>query len=418
MVYYLKVNREKEYVLTNLKHWIDAASVSDENIIYVVCDNTSLKKTIVNELGSMCEQFEFIESDYVTDDIMEIVNNTTLGTWGKIAYAHLTTFSHAKKNGYEFFWNIDADDTFFCLDPIRLSDLLLNVEKKCKAENVHICNLDMWHSISVYEGWSEIPHWSFGVTFTDNTIDWFSILKAHMNDPEYHNMRKLHSNIDWYFTYLSSQKDLLIQSFYVENLKFIHYYSNFIDYPHKGTMYLYKNKKIVFPIIKYCFGLDEMGEIDVAGDDIKIEMDILDSEATFALIGNCKEKEVFAKELKKIKEVDMAANRRLINYKKIYGYKNIVIYGVGDYFYRNYEMIKKADAEIYLCDSDPQKWGKEIIDGVFCMSPEEMMKLENYVVIISVEQVTTSFEIARSLRGLGVTEIDHIDNLRRYLQGV
>lgn len=418
MVFYLKVNREKEYTITNLLHWIKAANIDEENIIYIVCDNENLKSTIFSEIPSIyLQKVKFLKSTYEPSALKGIVDSVALGTWKKIAYAHLTTFWHAKENGYNAFWNIDADDTFFCLDSFRLADLLKRVEKYCSNFHVHLANLDMWHSISVYEGWSEIPHWSFGVTYTDNTVDWLSILYEHRNDYTYQHMQKLHSNVDWYFTYLSTLNGLSIKSFYVENLKFIHYFSNFVDYPHKGTIYHFHNGVVTFPVLKYCFGLSDMGEIDIAEDDIKIDMNILDTEATVSLIGNSREKEVFAKEIKKIKTVDALVSERAKEYRINHGNKEIVFYGAGDYLYRNNNVLKNSGVINYICDSNPKKWGKEIFDNILCISPDELQKMDNIIVIIAVEQVTTSFEIARSLLKMGINDIDHIDNFVRYLLG-
>lgn len=418
MVFYLKINREKEYTLTNLRHWIDAASVNKGNIIYILCDNETLKDKIMAAFELNGDKIRFLKSIYDDKDIEEIINNTSLGTWKKIAYAHLTTFLHARENNFREFWNIDADDTFLCMDALRLSEVFSQVEEYCKEHRIHLSNLDMWHSVSRYEGWSDVLHWSFGMTYTDNSVDWIPILKNHMRDEQYRRMKKLHSNIDWYFTYLSRYTELNIKSFYIENLRFIHYYGNFIDYPHKGTIYHYKNGKLTFPILKYCFGLEEMGEINIAGDDIKIEMGLSDSEATVSLIGSCMEKEVFARELKKIKNVDNLAKKRAENYKLKKGYKSIVFYGAGDYLYRNYEILKEAEVVEYISDSNPSKWGQEIFEGVVCMPPDEIKGLEDYVVIIAVEQVTMAFEIAGYLRRNGIAEVDHIDNLTRHLLGL
>lgn len=418
MVFYLKVNREKEYTLTNLRHWIDVASINKENLIYILCDNEKLKNEIIATFDLNGNTIRFLKSEYNDKDIEEIVNSTTLGAWKKIAYAHLSTFLHARENNFSEFWNIDADDTFLCMDPLRLSEVLSQVEEYCKEHGIHLSNLDMWHSVSRYEEWSDVLHWSFGMTYTDNSVDWITILKKHMRDEKYHRMKKLHSNIDWYFTYLSKNTELNIKSFYFENLKFIHYYGNFIDYPHKGTVYHYKDGKLTFPILKYCFGLEEMGEIEIADDSIKFEIGLSDSEATVSLIGSCMEKEVFARELKKIKDIDDMAPRRAENYKLKNGYKSIVFYGAGDYLNRNYEILKKVGVIEYISDSNPSKWGKEIFEGIVCISPEEIKRLEDYIVIIAVEQVTMAFEIAGYLRKKGITEVDHIDNLKRYLLGI
>ncbi len=63
---------------------------------------------------------------------------------------------HAKENGFKAFWNIDADDTCFCLSPKRMTELLSTTEHYACSNNIHIFSLDMHRS--ALEG----QHWSNG----------------------------------------------------------------------------------------------------------------------------------------------------------------------------------------------------------------------------------------------------------------
>ncbi|MBN7573061.1 hypothetical protein C1H57_00400 [Clostridium sp. 2-1] len=60
----------------------------------------------------------------------------------------------------------------------------------------------------------------------------------------------------------------------------------------------------------------------------------------------------------------------------------ICIFGVGKFFEEAYEQyFLNRDIKVdYLCDNNPNKWGKEY-KGIKCISPDELKKLKNVVVI-------------------------------------
>ena len=61
----------------------------------------------------------------------------------------------------------------------------------------------------------------------------------------------------------------------------------------------------------------------------------------------------------------------------------LCIWGAGDFFKNAYErMFKQRNIKIsYIVDSNKEKQGKKIIDGIDCISPEELLGLNNPVVI-------------------------------------
>ncbi len=417
MVYYLKVNRENTYVIPNLRHWIDTALLDEDAIIYILCDNKDLERKIVEEIKIDNGRVFFLESAFSSKELDLILSEVTMGNWKRIGCAHLTTFLHARDNGYKKFWNIDADDTFFCLDELRLKEALEIVESYCTSNGIVMANLDMWRTISEYRG-DPVRHWSFGVTYTDNAIDWLELMKNHRNDSGYHDIPKLNYNIDWYFTYLATYTETAIKTFYFDNLKFIHYYNNFFDYPYRGGFYQFHDNELELPIIRYCFGMESMGCMDIADDVIRLDIGIKDSEGMAALLNNCCETELFAKEIDQIQTTDVAVGKRLQRYMEQNDCEHIVFYGTGEHFMRNYPMLRVALKPEYICDGNPEKWGKEIVDGIYCISPDELLNLDNIIVIVSVESVTRSFEIVKELEKRGIHKIDHLDNLKRSLLGI
>ena len=127
MVFYLKINRRETYTKHNLQRWIDAISLIDNSQVFVLCDNDDLRDEIISRVMFQNVDHEFIKSES-GGVLRQFVEKTMESHWHGAAYAHGTTFQHAARNGYEQFWNIDADDTFFALSPSRLCELLMKVQ--------------------------------------------------------------------------------------------------------------------------------------------------------------------------------------------------------------------------------------------------------------------------------------------------
>lgn len=273
MVYYLKVNRNCEYAMKNIQHWIDTIEYDDNGEIYIICDNPQLEIRIKNNIKSS-KKINLIRSE-ICEITEEIVINTCEEKWHNAGYAHLTTFLHAKKNGIKNFWNIDADDTFICLQPQRCYALLIKAEEFAQKEKIDLFSLDMW--TTVVEKAHKCFHWTFGVTYTNGEIEWFKIMKEHCYDEGLKRL-KLIDNLDKYFTYLAILSSASIETFYVNYLKFIHYSDDFFSRPEGSGFYFWKNKYLYLPIISNCFGAKKRGKLKVSKKVYKIEMDISEKE--------------------------------------------------------------------------------------------------------------------------------------------
>lgn len=271
MVFYLKVNRVESYTYKNLQHWINAITLFPDSCIYIMCDNSFLKENIIGKVV-LPDTCYFLESSYNSQDLIEIVSNVTDEKWNKAGYAHLTTFLHARENNYNEFWNIDADDTFLCLKSERIVEMLQDIRLHAKKKKINIFSLDMWRT-------REPEHWTFGITYVSNTIDWISTMKEHSMKSNI--LEKIHhreKNVDSFFTYLKENTNLKIETFYYENLKFIHYSNDFFRRTIVSGFFHWKNNKLCFPILLYCFGLEEIGLIDIPKDIIKLDISITDEE--------------------------------------------------------------------------------------------------------------------------------------------
>ena len=279
MVYYLKINRKEEYTFPNLQKWLDVLSGLQESKVYIICDDIDLENAVRSRV-SYEGILEFMKSERSDPEVCSIVKGFANERWENAGCAHMTTFYHARNNGYKQFWNIDADDTFFCLSAERVRELLLAAEKKTIDEGIALLSLDMWYTKSC------VNHWTFGISFTDGSLDWFKIMADHVKDKEFLNAG-FPPNMDGYFSYLRSLDNLRIESFYVENLRFLHYSNDFFRRPWASGFYHWKNGLLSFPILKDCFRIENLGSVDIPKDVIRIDMGISDEESRLALIETC-----------------------------------------------------------------------------------------------------------------------------------
>jgi hypothetical protein len=270
MIFYLKVNRRETYSCRNLQNWLDIVQAYEGAKAFIQCDNEELKEMIVHNTNclTMKDTVSFIETQWEDKDLGEITARAANDKWAKASYAHLTTFLHARQNGYDKFWNIDADDTVFCMSPEHTVKCLKDVEEYAGQQDIKLFSLDM--HFSDFFG----CHWTYGVTYTDNSVNWLEYMKEHMSDGGFQVI-----NLDWYTTYLRTLRDYKIETFYFENLKFIHYSEDFFKRPANSGMRHWKDGNVIFPILAYGYGRTDIGILPIAKDCIRLEEDISDEEA-------------------------------------------------------------------------------------------------------------------------------------------
>lgn len=95
----------------------------------------------------------------------------------------------------------------------------------------------------------------------------------------------------------------------------------------------------------------------------------------------------------------------------------IIGWGAGDCFYRNYNTIKQFYNLKYVCDSDPEKWGGKLVEDVQCISPGQLKGMTGVMVIIMVDSMTVAFDIAKKLLDLGIVNFDCVQNWLNYVEG-
>lgn len=75
-------------------------------------------------------------------------------------------------------------------------------------------------------------------------------------------------------------------------------------------------------------------------------------------------------------------------------------------------LLKKRDIQVnYYCDSNPLLWGKEIVDGIPCISPNELKAKADTVVCFVMVGVLYCDEVLKQIEKLGVKKIVKYNDL-------
>lgn len=235
-VFYLKVNLDFPFAIRCLQYWLDVISIYRGGVV-IVCDKPALKKTILDRCRFK-NGLNFIESEI--SEQKHYVENIYSPRWYNAAYAHLTTFYHADKTDVQKYWNIDADDTQFCLPPEKTAEVLKNVENYAEKNSIDAFSLDMHASRTAN------AHWSFGITYISDNSKIFALLKN--PDADWQSFKKLDLyNVDWYMSYLRDKNKIRAESFYLDEMYFIHFGFLYKFDVHLHGLYHFQNNKCYMP---------------------------------------------------------------------------------------------------------------------------------------------------------------------------
>lgn len=290
MVFYLKVNRNEKYTFRNLQYWMEIVETVPEARTYILCDQKELKQAILEKIRFK-RKAEFLESNTDAPELKEIVPHITDERWRNAGYAHLTTFYHARKNQFPSFWNIDGDDTCICLSPERICQMLSLVEAHVQEKKIHASSLDMWTTRT------KGNHWSFGITYIDNQVDWFGRMKKYYLDEKIKSSQV--RNVDGFFSCLKNHSDIRLETFYVENMKFIHYSDDFFKRPDVSGFFHWKDGYLILPILLYCMEIESLGRLKIPEELVRLDLGIEEKEGTNFLLSYAMESERKLLEMRK-----------------------------------------------------------------------------------------------------------------------
>jgi len=408
MVFYLKVNRLIDYTIRNLQVWVSIIAEFKDAYAYILCDNEKLADRVNEEVDFKGISWSFLESRRDIE-YLDLVKVISVAKWHNAAYAHLTPFIHAKEQGYHEYWNIDADDTLFCAATNRVAEMIEGATLYAKNHDIDLFSLDMWRSRSYS------MHWSFGITYTNGNVDWLHVMKRHMscvNGSKYFMNGNHAKNIDEYFTYIKSvDQDVHIETFYFENLLFVHYSDDFIMNPIVSGVFKWKKGKLEYPVIKHIYGIDSLGEIEIAKDVIRMDIGLEDYEGGWMLAQIAP----FSLEATNIIEADEYLEyREKLMHKQIQDnvdkyaamikmYEDIYIFGFGKFTdflidaLREHSIFPEA-----ILDNAEFKWGGPI-NGLNVCNPEiiKTKSLSNVIVLIDVRHCKA---IKEQLISFGIPE--------------
>lgn len=413
MVFYLKVNRNSDYAIRNVTTWLNVCGLYNNSICYVICDNGVLSNRIAKECNGYGQKYEIISSYRRTEDY-SLIKYITNSRWEKAGLAHLTTFLHAADHHYKKFWNIDADDTRLCLSVKRIKTALDEVSKYADDNKIDLFSLDMWRSR--VEG----HHWSFGVTYTNGCVDWKSEIKKWVKDnynyPDFSNPNHP-KNIDEFFTYLRfMSKQVKIETFYIENLLFVHFGDDLIYDPIQSGIYHWTKGEIEFPILYAIFGTKSIGKIEIYEDCYKIDIGISAEEGKYQLAKyanySIETTNVLDAEEYREEECEEIYNRALEiirALKKSHESYECILFGKGLYVKYLIKAINDSNMKLrFIVDNSNEKQG-HICQGYKIFSPDKILDYPNDLIFIGVKHYAV---ITKQLLEMGVVQ----NNIFRILE--
>lgn len=265
-VFYLKINRNESFTLFCIQNWINIINEMNGDF-YIICDNKKLEFNVLRNIIFPNRDIKMIKSRR-KGILRKIVKTVANKWWYNPAYAHLTSFFHAKENNIRDFYTIDADDTFFLIPKDKCIEVLTEIKKYAKKENISAFSLDM--HLSRTKG----KHWSFGITYINDNVDWVKIFSENKNLDWSKNYPTLcNINLDWFFTWLRDYKMFKNEIFYVENMPFIHFGDCYLI-PLMWGLYIWHKNKLEVLTAEIIYEDIKKSIIDIDKKAIKIDCDI------------------------------------------------------------------------------------------------------------------------------------------------
>ncbi len=240
--FYLKINTCTEFSMHCFWNWYKIVEFLNADY-FVVVDNENIKIIIENLFLSNDRPVpKFISSD--RQHFAKLIEGIepyfkTTRNWINIGAALYTPFVHAKENGYEYFWNIDADDTVMLAEVSTVASLLKEAECYGIENKTDVFSLDMYYSSLGNK------YWTFGVAFCNLTnVDFDScFLKgkaaiiSEIKSGTRFAGRKDWLDIDKCFEILSDNNIIDCKAFSCDGLWFRHAYQ---------SVQTWKNKEIIY----------------------------------------------------------------------------------------------------------------------------------------------------------------------------
>jgi hypothetical protein len=166
----------------------------------------------------------------------------------------------------------------------------------------------------------------------------------------------------------------------------------------------WKQGKLYNPFIYYFCDVKELGEIKIADEVVGLDIGISDEETKQEHLRNFKENVNYDSYLPYRYEPDMdifKAKGKAFFERKGIDDNDVVCFGAGKCFTKRGSLIKQICNLKYVCDNDEKLWNKKI-EGLECISPQQLKDMNNCFVIIMIYSVQVVKEITGQLEKLGI----------------
>lgn len=367
-VFYLKINLNTDFAVECFNHWINIVEALEADY-YIVCDKEELKAKVINDKNKDKFMPTFLQAK-------QLLRNVVVPFWLNAGAALLTPFLHAKENGYETFWNIDADDTVMCADASKCAEMLKKAQEYACKNDIDCFSLDM-HS-SGFERF--YPHWTFGVCFCKSSPDYVSKLidfNEFFANIDLKRDDLFDNNLDEVFSILGEYSQIKTGTFYVENLYFRH--CDFEIHCYKNGRFIYRNVSQFTKVLWRLKNSEIEDGLQIPERFIKFDVGLTQSESLAFLENNAIFNDFAGRQYHNF-NFDYVAKKLKSKSKKL------VLFGAGKDGLRALIALKVLfDIEPYsFCDNSPKAAGTEI-RGVRVISFDQLKRLsmdeEVYVLI-------------------------------------
>ena len=199
-------------------------------------------------------------------------------------------------------------------------------------------------------------------------------------------------------------RELKLETFYFENLRFIHHSLEdvFADLVLWGILY-WKNNELRLPMLE-AFSPEEskQGCYPIPKDVVRLELEIEDREAQNVLFFQ-KDWGPYLESIdfKYLIPEKILKRRRKLYYEKYDLNGAVACWGYGDCFRKVFPVISQVCQVAYVCDNDKRKWGEEY-EGCEVISPEELVQRRISLVVVTVLYNSMVSEISRQLASYGI----------------
>lgn len=234
---FLKTSKLDTESIKNIKRWIFIFSLDLKYTIKLV-----IPEKYNSEVSSIFGNIEIcndIDIDSTTNNDIKIFYNSLNSLGKKAGIANLTCYEYAETL---FFWNIDADDTYFTLNSLDDKELLLKfeqIENYCKHKNYYAASLDFYRIFNYHNNTEWSDHWSFGLVFIKNNLKLITDILSTIEVVD----RGFGINSDHLFDIVRKYSNNKIITFVIKNSKLVHPTLNSPGYLSVEHIYNSSNKE-------------------------------------------------------------------------------------------------------------------------------------------------------------------------------